>query len=261
MALHLLYHELELSGRPLCRAEPGYVRYVATIADFEAQMAHLRAAGIQGVSVSEAVEGAVAITFDDGCETDFEAAAPVLEDVGFGATFYVTLDFVGRRGFMTASQVRELSDSGFEIGSHALSHSYLPDLPAASIRAELAESKARLEEMTGRPVAHFSCPGGRWNPRVAEFAREAGYATVSTSRAAVNRPGADPYALARVGVMRSTGPGAFAELCRGRGLARRRIQEQALGAAKRALGNAGYERARAVVLTLGARGGGTRRRA
>jgi peptidoglycan/xylan/chitin deacetylase (PgdA/CDA1 family) len=250
MALHLMYHELQRPGRALCRAEPGYVRYVVCAAGFEAQIAHLRSTGARGVSVSHAADGDLVITFDDGCESDLVVAAPLLTEAGFGATFYVTLDFVGRPGFMTSDQVRQLSESGFEIGSHALTHSYLPDLPPARMRDELAGSKARLEAITNRPVAHFACPGGRWSRRLAELAREIGYDTVSTSRPGINREGADPYALARVAIMRATDLDAYAALCRGRGLARRRTEERALGLAKRTLGNAGYERVRAAALAL-----------
>lgn len=248
MALHLLYHELERPGRALCRAEPGYVRYVVRATAFEAQMQQLRAAGLRGASVSDAADGDLVITFDDGCASDLLVAAPVLADAGFGATFYVTLDHVGRPGFMTADQVRQLSDAGFEIGSHGLTHSYMSDLGRPRLRDELAGSKARLEEITGRPVVHFACPGGRWNRQVAELGRQVGYDSVSTSRPGMNRAGADRYALARVAVMRATGLSTFAELCRGRGLARRRAEERALRLAKRALGSDGYERLRAAAL-------------
>ncbi len=250
MAMHLMYHELERPGHPLCRPEPGYIRYVVGDGAFEAQIRHLRSTGRRGVSVSDVADGDLVITFDDGCETDLVVAAPVLADAGFGATFYVTLDFVERPGFMTAGQVCQLSDAGFEIGSHALTHSYLPDLPEARMREELAASKARLEQITGRPVAHFACPGGRWSRRLAQLAEEIGYDTVSTSRPAINRTDADRYALARVAIMRGTGLDEFADLCRGRGLARRRTEERALRAAKQVLGNAGYERLRGAALAL-----------
>src|ERR1041384_2350901 len=132
--VYLMYHELELPERALCQSDPGYVRYVLKADDFRQQIAHLRAEDMRGVSVGEAwsktdEQGArVVITFDDGCETDLIVAAPVLKEAGFNATFYVTVEHLGRRGYLSVGQLRELSESGFEIGSHSLTHSYLHDL-------------------------------------------------------------------------------------------------------------------------------------
>ena len=249
----LMYHELERAGRELCDSGPGYVRYVLAEEDFREHLSRLRDAGLRGISTGAALaeefpSDSVAITFDDGCASDFEIAAPLLREVGAGATFYVVSGFLGRRGYMTASQVRELSDLGFEVGSHSHTHRYLTDLGAGDLRGELSGSKARLEDSTGRAVEHFSCPGGRWSRAVAEAAREAGYKSVATSRPGRNAAGAHPFALSRVAVMRGTGADGFARLCRAEGLLRRRAQEMALGAAKRLLGNSAYERLRGAVL-------------
>lgn len=249
----LMYHELEREGRELCDKEPGYVRYALAEGDFRQHLSRLREMSWRGLSVGEALrngedERAAVFTFDDGCETDLTVAAPLLKESGFGATFYVVTGFTGRRGYMTARQVRELSELGFEVGSHSHTHSLLTDLDSASLRAELAESKDRLEQMTGRGVEHFSCPGGRWSRAVSEAAREAGYSSVATSRPGSNARGADRFALARVAVMRGTAAESLARLCRGEGLFRLRAQEAALGAAKRLLGNAAYVRLRGAVL-------------
>src|SRR5690349_14122288 len=114
-----MYHELEWPGRPPCRREPGYLRYVVPEAGFLAQLDLLCAHGFQGLSVSAALADrpagppAVAITFDDGCATDLLRAAPLLQERGFGATFYVVAGFVGRPGFLTGPQVRDLAELGF----------------------------------------------------------------------------------------------------------------------------------------------------
>src|SRR5947208_16041080 len=95
----LMYHELELPARPLCRTEPGYVRYVLTVANFQGEMGWRRTGGWRGLSVSEALTfdggNAVAITFDDGCETDLTSAATILKEHGFDATCYATAGFIG----------------------------------------------------------------------------------------------------------------------------------------------------------------------
>src|SRR5262252_6727159 len=88
----LMYHELALPGRRLVASEPGYVRYVLDAAEFAWQMRAIRDLGFRGIGVRQALDfpsQSVAITFDDGCETDLLSAAPVLKQLGFGATFYV----------------------------------------------------------------------------------------------------------------------------------------------------------------------------
>jgi peptidoglycan/xylan/chitin deacetylase (PgdA/CDA1 family) len=280
-AVFLMYHELEAAGRTLCEPEPGYARYVVAAEDFRRQVSQLRSAGVRGLSVSEALRESderaeamtnangdgstkkaggtdgdvwprVVFTFDDGCETDLLFAAPTLKEAGFGATFYVTVAHLGRRGYLSEGQLRELADCGFEVGSHSLTHSYLHDLPDGRVRAEVSESKERLEQLTGRSVRHFSCPGGRWDARVARFAREAGYESLVTSRVGINARGADRFRLSRVAVMRGTSDGEFARVCGGEGLGALRARGAVLDVAKRVLGNSMYEKLRSTVLGRGA---------
>ncbi len=256
-----MYHELQAPARELCDNDPGYVRYVVTEDEFRDQLATLRTRGWHGWNVSEAlnaidkksedVEEGVCLTFDDGCATDLLAAAPLLSEEGFNATFYVTVDHLGRRGYLTKGQLRELSELGFEVGSHSLHHQYLTDLPADLLRTEIFESKERLEQITGRRVAHFSCPGGRTNRHVAQQARDAGYDSVITSRVGVNRQGSDRFALRRVVVKHDTSRTEFERLCRGEGFRVRQAETAMLDAAKRVFGNTMYERIRSTILGRG----------
>jgi peptidoglycan/xylan/chitin deacetylase (PgdA/CDA1 family) len=253
----LMYHELERPGRPTCRRDPGYLRYVIPEAGFRDQLDHLRAQGFRGLSVGAALAGrsapqqSVVITFDDGCETDLLIAAPLLQEHGFGATFYVVAGFVGRPGFLAGAQVRRLAELGFEVGCHSMTHPYLTDLDDRRLRVEVVEAKDRLEQLTGRPVGHFSCPGGRWDERVARLARESGYVSVATSRVGANTPVADRFCLARVAVQQGTSLSDFDGACRGRQFWRRRLKGRVLASAKRLAGNTLYESLRAVVLGRG----------
>src|SRR5215469_4484908 len=125
-----MYHELEVPGHTLCQNQPGYVRYVLRKEEFEAQIALLSQHGFRGVNVSQALSRdkrgqAIVITFDDGCETDVTVAAPLLLSRGFNATFYLVAGFVGRKGYLAASQATELAGIGFEIGCHSMTHAYL----------------------------------------------------------------------------------------------------------------------------------------
>lgn len=252
----LLYHELEEAGHPLCQTEPGYVRYVLPVAEFRAQMELLKHEGWRGVSVGEALAFSgperVAITFDDGSGSDLLRAAPILREHGFGATFYITQGFLEKPGYLTSPQLMELSALGFEIGCHSKTHPYLTDLDDAGLQREIAEPKAELEQIIGRAIEHFSCPGGRYDGRVADVARRAGYRTVATSRIQSNRRSSDPYALGRVAVLRGTGLDAFRRTCRGEGLWRMNAALHLRETSRRLLGNALYDRFRALLLRASA---------
>jgi peptidoglycan/xylan/chitin deacetylase (PgdA/CDA1 family) len=252
--VYLMYHELEVPRRELCKAQNGYVRYVVKECDFRAQLLCLKAGNWGGMSVSEGLadfragEPGVVLTFDDGCETDLILAAPLLKELGFNATFYVVAGYVGRRGYLSEAQLRELAGLNFEIGCHSMTHPHLADLDPERLRTEVVAAKERLEQMLGRRVDHFSCPGGRWNRRVARVAAEAGYRSVSTSRIGTNSSAADPFRLSRAPVMRATSLAAFERLCSGKGLVARQAEEEVLALAKRLLGNSIYDTVRSTLL-------------
>lgn len=248
----LMYHELEIPGRPLCQSDPGYVRYILSQNDFSAQMRFLQQTGRQGISVGSALEGtnhrSVVVTFDDGSETDLITAAPILRELGFGATFYVTAGFVGRRGYLSETQLRELAGAGFEVGCHSMTHPYLPDLSDQDLRREVIDAKHALENITRGQVDHFSCPGGQYDERVLRLAKEGGYKSLANSEIHANGKHTDHYSLGRVAVMRGVSIETFGSICDGTLLGKMRMRDQINRTAKRVLGNSMYDRMRALLL-------------
>src|SRR6266852_6031366 len=189
----LMYHELEIAGRKLCQSEPGYVRYILPLETFRRQMAWIKESGWRGLNVGEALrypaEPGVCITFDDGCETDLIAAAPMLREFGLNATFYLTAGFLGTPGYLTTTQVREVVDA-----------------------------KLQIEAIVGHPIEHFSCPGGRYDQHTLHMARHAGFTTVANSKFYANSSRTSPYELGRVAVLRDLTIEEFGAIYHGRGL-------------------------------------------
>ena len=144
--------------------------------------------------------------------------------------------------------MRSLSALGFEIGCHSLTHPYLTDINDSRLHEETKAAKDRLEQIVGVPVEHFTCPGGRWNERVVEAVKAAGFRTMATSRTGVNFASTDRFALARVAVLMDTTVEQFMRACRGQGLVRTQLQEKARNALKGALGNSVYDSVRALIL-------------
>lgn len=247
-----MYHELSLPGRGTCRPEPGYTRYVVPAADFRSHMKRLADEGWRGRSVTQSLQSVdgknVCITFDDGCETDLLSAAPLLRELGFGATSYVTVNFLNKPGYMTQTQVRELHALGVEIGCHALTHSYLTDVDDVQLREETAGAKDRLEQITGVPVDHFSCPGGRWDTGVANAVRRASFRTMATSVTGLNFATTDRFRLNRVAILDGISSDQLLRICRGEGLQLTQLKERTRAAVRRIMGNHAYDSIRDLVL-------------
>jgi peptidoglycan/xylan/chitin deacetylase (PgdA/CDA1 family) len=85
-----------------------------------------------------------------------------------------------RVSYITEKQIKTLSDSDFEIGSHGLTHSlFTADyMNESKIDFELKQSKMILEKITGKAVASFCFPSGYYTLKSIEHAKNAGYTSV-----------------------------------------------------------------------------------
>jgi len=242
-----MYHGLHDGPGARGRFDPVYS---VRPADFAAQLDWLVANGLRGVRAVDATGDAehdrIAITFDDGDASNLDVALPLLQARGLVATFFVTSDFVGQPGMLSSAGVRALADAGMEIGSHGRSHAFLADLPEAALRAELEDSRKRLQDWTGTEVRTLALPGGRGGERERRAALDAGYTVLFGSVPGPNRhPRAGAW-LQRLAVTRELPLERYAALVRWHGWQPRlaSLRHAALAVPKRVLGNRGYERLR-----------------
>jgi peptidoglycan/xylan/chitin deacetylase (PgdA/CDA1 family) len=150
------------------------------------------------------------ITFDDGYADNLAACEAMLKR-GMRATWFVVSGSVGREPvwpadgrpsgrLLNADELREMRESGMEIGSHTVNHVRLTELDDARLMQELADSKAMLEDMLGNAVGSFAYPYGAWDRRCAEAVRQAGYRAACTTRTGWALRDNDPYQLRRLTV-------------------------------------------------------------
>ncbi len=105
----------------------------------------------------------IVLTFDDAVKSHITYVAPLLEELGFGATFFVSARWMSDSiNFMNWHDIGRLHQMGFEIGNHSWSH----------LDYSLPENLARLEGELGlvdlqlgwqgvpRPVSFAYC--GNW---------------------------------------------------------------------------------------------------
>jgi peptidoglycan/xylan/chitin deacetylase (PgdA/CDA1 family) len=217
--------------------------------------AHLQAIGDAGHRVVTAGEfvsdvgasaDSVALTFDDGWIGGFEIAGPLLIERGWRATFYVTRDFVDRANFCQRRTLQAAAAAGMEIGVHGVTHRMLSACSRAEVIAEFRDCKDYLESVLGRAVLHASIPGGDRTPTVIACAREAGLASLASSRPGLNHAGASRFDLARVAVKSSTSRADIERYCRFR-LGRERTRWMLLQVPRTVLGMKQYSKLRRTV--------------
>jgi peptidoglycan/xylan/chitin deacetylase (PgdA/CDA1 family) len=98
------------------------------------------------------------------------------------------------------SQVRQMRRAGVTFGSHAVSHTILTQLPAASVRREFADSRDTIAREAQAPVDALAYPNGDHNTDTATLAREAGFRVAFTTRPGPVSVGDDPYTLRRINI-------------------------------------------------------------
>lgn len=183
----LLYHALVRSSQP--SAESREVKYEVTAATFQNHVRRIRAGGRRVLSMKEILdasgvpssESAVGITFDDGFVSDYEEAFPVLVKEGARGDFFVNTANIGKPGYLSWEQIREMHGGGMGIHSHGHSHAALSLLPLDGLRRELATSRKLLEDKLGSAVELIAVPYGLMNRRVIREAFAAGYRAVCNS--------------------------------------------------------------------------------
>lgn len=173
----LCYHRINNSGK--------VGDYTVLTADFKAQLKLLADSGYHTVLPDQLyaylTKGATLpdrpfmITFDDTREEHYTIAAPEMEKYGFKGVFFTMTIPIGKPNYMTAQQIKELSDRGHVIGSHTWDHHNVKKLQGEDWNAQIVKPKQVLEKITGKPVDYFAYPFGVWNDTAALQVKKYGF--------------------------------------------------------------------------------------
>lgn len=214
----LMYHSIsEGADEPVSP----YYRTATRPAVFAQHMALLHAEGYRVVSLQVGLQHfysvggdagkTVVLTFDDGLRDFYKNAFPILRKHGQTASVFLPTAFIGDQPghfkgqeCMTWGEARELHVAGFEIGSHTVNHPRLYELGFDEIRAELANSKAVIEDRLGSAVVSFAYPyafpvADRSFVRAfSDVVAQTGYRYCVTTALGCVKPGDSTYCLKRL---------------------------------------------------------------
>jgi peptidoglycan/xylan/chitin deacetylase (PgdA/CDA1 family) len=153
-----------------------FSRAAAIRAGFRDTRAQLQACGglnQPGLTVfsGRSDEKCVALTFDDGPKPGVtEPLLDVLVAAHVPATFFV----IGRHIEEYPELARAIASAGMEIENHSYTHRSLTAISGRDAIQEMLATQAAVLAITGKLPRYIRPPGGNWNNKVAEIARQWG---------------------------------------------------------------------------------------
>jgi peptidoglycan/xylan/chitin deacetylase (PgdA/CDA1 family) len=182
-------------------------------AALKAQVAALATAGFNAVTLDAVLDGwagrdtlpphPIVLSFDDGYLSQGKDAGAILRAVGWPGVLNLALHNLDTPGGLSTSRVKTMIADGWEVDAHSLTHPDLTTLDAATLRREVAGSRAAIRRRFGVPVDAFCYPAGRYDATVEAAVQAAGYRAATTELPGAAQSVGDRYALARIRVDRS----------------------------------------------------------
>ncbi len=165
--------------------------YIIPIAAFKAHMKMLADSGYHTILPDQLyaylTKGAalpskpIMLTFDDTDLDQFEVARPEMKKYGFKGVFFIISVSLGRPHYMSAAQVKQLSDDGNVIESHTWDHHRVdrykhdPNPKKDDWVIQIDKPTKKLEEITGKKMDYFAYPFGVWKHPVLAELRKHGF--------------------------------------------------------------------------------------
>ncbi|MEM7110262.1 MAG: polysaccharide deacetylase family protein [Bacteroidota bacterium] len=197
----------------------GDERYPSTnikLVDFEAQLSYLKNNRYTVLSFSDAIDylrsdspatQVAVLTIDDGFNSFYEHALPLLTKYGFPATLFINTKTVGGSDYMDWSDLKEAQKQGVEIGNHTHSHDYFLDLPESerytTFEKELTLAQNLIQQNTGHTPVTFAYPYGELDPKMRDIVEKAGFKAAAAQNSGVIYNGTDLWQCPRFPISES----------------------------------------------------------
>jgi peptidoglycan/xylan/chitin deacetylase (PgdA/CDA1 family) len=176
----------------------------------EAQLRYLDRHGYEAVSLQAVYDywhGAplpakpVVLSFDDGFESDYSVAMPLLAAHRWAGVLNLTLTHFERSWGLSRRMVAAMIRGGWELDCHTKTHALLPGLDSRALWREVVSPRRFLQRRFDVPVNFFAYPSGVYGTRALGVVGRAGYEGAVTTADGFAKPG-DPFELARIEIVR-----------------------------------------------------------
>ncbi len=112
----------------------------------------------------------ILLTIDDAFSSFYDEAWPFLKENKIPFILFVSTEPVGKRGYMTWEQIREIENYEFGfIGHHSHSHEYLIDVSNAEFIADIEKANKIFLNKLGYVPSLFSYPFGEYSKFMEDY--------------------------------------------------------------------------------------------
>ena len=118
--------------------------------------------------------GEIVIMLDDGFRGIWDCREFFYEK-GLRPTIFIAKTLVGKEGYLSEDEIKELATHGWFFQSHTVSHNGMNGLSFNQLDYELKESKLYLENLLGKQIDEICAPLGEFSNWVCEHAYRSGY--------------------------------------------------------------------------------------
>jgi peptidoglycan/xylan/chitin deacetylase (PgdA/CDA1 family) len=186
--------------------------------EFAAQMQALKEAGWHAVTMDQVQAywrrgvplgpgKPIVLTFDNGYNSQYTQALPVLRRLGWAGVENIQLSGLPpSQGGLGEAQVKGLIAAGWELDTQGFSHADLVTLGPEALHYQVSVARRTLQHRYHVPVNWFCYPSGHYNATVVAEVKAAGYLGSTTVVPGWAHPEDDPYRLHRLRVLGGTGP-------------------------------------------------------
>mgnify|MGYP001387313293 CR=1 FL=1 len=170
-----MYHRFEENKYPSTNIK---------IVDFKEHIEMIKKSGIKFVNPSNFEvelndnknQRKVLLTIDDGYQSFYDHAWPILKKSKIPFILFVSTREVGKKGYMNWEEIKEIEKYDFvEIGNHSHTHDYLIDFEDIKIENDLKLSIKIFEEKLGKNSIFFSYPFGEYSTNLKKIVVQLGF--------------------------------------------------------------------------------------
>jgi peptidoglycan/xylan/chitin deacetylase (PgdA/CDA1 family) len=189
--------------------------------EFAAQMQALKDAGWHAVTLDEVQAywqrgvslgpgKPIVVSFDNGYQSQYTQALPVLRQLGWVGDENIQLTGLPpSQGGLSQAQIRGLVTAGWELDTQGISHADLITLDAEQLHDQVAVARRTVQQRFGVPVNWFCYPSGHYDSTVIAAVKAAGFTGSTTVVPGWAHPSEDRYRLPRLRVLGETSPAAL----------------------------------------------------